>query len=55
METDDIALFDVWTSRWKDLVSFEVVEIGQKPEGNSGETARDGCSRRPAPEAVAGR
>ena len=31
METDDPSLFRVWTDRWKDLVSFEVVEIGKKP------------------------
>ena len=33
METDDAALFDIWISRWKDLVKFEVVEIGTKPDG----------------------
>jgi hypothetical protein len=31
METEDAALFDVWTDRWKDLVSFEIIEIGEKP------------------------
>ena len=30
METDAPALFGVWTSKWKDLVGFEVVEIGEK-------------------------
>jgi hypothetical protein len=30
METDAPALFTVWTERWKDLVSFEVIEIGAK-------------------------
>ena len=28
---DDPSLFRVWTNRWKDLVSFEVIEIGEKP------------------------
>ncbi len=28
METDDPSLFDAWTSRWSDLVEFEVIEIG---------------------------
>jgi hypothetical protein len=27
METDDPALFDAWTRRWDDLVSFEVVPV----------------------------
>jgi hypothetical protein len=27
METDDPALFDAWTARWADLVSFEVVPV----------------------------
>ena len=31
MATDDPSLFRVWTDRWKDLVSFEVIEIGEKP------------------------
>jgi hypothetical protein len=24
METDDAALFDVWTANWNDLVEFEI-------------------------------
>lgn len=31
METDQPSLFAAWTHRWKDLVSFEVVELGEKP------------------------
>ncbi len=31
METDDPSLLQVWTERWKDLVSFEVIELGEKP------------------------
>src|SRR6266566_5026120 len=31
METDDPSLFRVWTERWKDLVSFELIGIGEKP------------------------
>jgi hypothetical protein len=27
METDDPALFDAWTARWADLVSFEIVPV----------------------------
>jgi Protein of unknown function (DUF3303) len=27
METSDPALFDVWTGRWGDLVSFEIVPV----------------------------
>jgi len=39
METDDPSLFAAWTDRWKDLVSFEVIEIGEKP--NEGGAAVD--------------
>ena len=38
METDDPSLFRVWTERWKDLVSFEVIEISEKPD--EGDVAR---------------
>ena len=31
METNDPSLFGVWIEQWKDLVSFEVIEIGAKP------------------------
>ena len=27
MRTDDAALFDEWTGRWKDLAEFEVVPV----------------------------
>jgi Protein of unknown function (DUF3303) len=27
METDDPALFGVWTERWSDLVAFEIVPV----------------------------
>ena len=27
METDDLALFDEWTSNWSDLMEFEVVPV----------------------------
>lgn len=27
METEDPALFEAWTSRWSDLVDFEVVPV----------------------------
>jgi Protein of unknown function (DUF3303) len=32
METNDPALFDRWMDCWKDLVRFEIVELGEKPE-----------------------
>jgi hypothetical protein len=32
METHDPSLFDRWMDSWKDLVSFEIVELGEKPE-----------------------
>jgi len=31
METEDASLFDRWVDCWKDLVEFEIVEIGEKP------------------------
>jgi hypothetical protein len=27
METDDVALFDAWTSNWDDLMEFEIVPV----------------------------
>ena len=32
METNDRALFDRWMECWKDLVRFEIVELGEKPQ-----------------------
>jgi len=31
METEDASLFDRWVDCWKDLVEFEIVELGEKP------------------------
>ena len=31
METNDRALFDPWIAAWRDLVEFEIVELGAKP------------------------
>jgi len=31
METTDFSLFKVWADKWKDLVGFEVIAIGEKP------------------------
>jgi hypothetical protein len=31
METNYPALFDPWMDCWKDLVRFEIVELGEKP------------------------
>jgi hypothetical protein len=35
METDDPALFDDWTGRWRDLVSFEVVPVISSAEASA--------------------
>ncbi len=32
METEDFSLFNQWIRNWNDLVKFEIVELGQKPE-----------------------
>ena len=32
METDDRSLFDAWVDCWKDLVRFEIIELGEKPK-----------------------
>jgi hypothetical protein len=32
METNDPSLFDEWTDAWKDLVRFEIIELGKKPD-----------------------
>lgn len=31
METEDTRLFESWAENWKDLVDFEIIEIGEKP------------------------
>ncbi|HXX36251.1 MAG TPA: DUF3303 family protein [Thermodesulfobacteriota bacterium] len=31
MEAADFSLFGVWLENWKDLLSIEVIEIGEKP------------------------
>ena len=31
METNEASLFQDWMEHWKDLVSIEVVELGDKP------------------------
>ena len=31
METAEPSLFDIWIDNWKDLVRFEIVELGEKP------------------------
>ena len=31
METNDPLLFKLWTDSWSDLVSFEIIELGDKP------------------------
>lgn len=33
VEAADRKLIDEWIVRWSDLVSFEVIEIGDKPDG----------------------
>ena len=32
METNDRSLFDRWMESWKDLVAFEIIELGEKPD-----------------------
>ena len=32
METSDRSLFDAWIDHWKDLVQFEIIELGEKPK-----------------------
>ena len=31
METNDRSLVDRWMECWKDLVRFEIIELGEKP------------------------
>ena len=31
METSDRSLFEAWVDCWKDLVRFEIIELGEKP------------------------
>ena len=33
METNGPSLFRVWSEHWKDLVTIEVIELGEKPAG----------------------
>ncbi len=35
METEDRSLFSAWTEHWNDLVEFEIVELGEKPQKNT--------------------
>ena len=35
METEKYELFETWTGKWKDLIRFEIVEIGDKPAKRS--------------------
>lgn len=32
METSEPTLFDTWITNWEDLASFEVIELGDKPQ-----------------------
>jgi Protein of unknown function (DUF3303) len=32
MEAADYSLFTVWIQNWKDLMEFEIVELGDKPK-----------------------
>lgn len=34
MEADSPALFDQWTAEWRDLVSFEIIELDDRVEQN---------------------
>jgi hypothetical protein len=35
METVDSSLFAVWIDCWNDLVKFEIVELGEKPNADA--------------------
>ena len=35
METEDPKLFESWTKNWGDLASFEIIEIGDKPNSDA--------------------
>ena len=35
METDDYATFEAWMPYWADLVEFEIVELGAKPQNET--------------------
>jgi Protein of unknown function (DUF3303) len=39
METSEPALFDVWTERWADLVSFEIVPVVTSADAAARHTA----------------
>ncbi len=42
METDDPALFDVWTGYWQDLVTFDVYPVvGSAEAGEAARIVRD--------------
>ena len=32
METNDQTLFPQWTRLWDDIVAYEIIEIGEKPQ-----------------------
>ena len=36
METDDASLFEQWTSRWDDLVEFEIVPVMSSADAAGG-------------------
>jgi len=31
MQSDTVERFEHWTALWRDLVEFEIIELGQKP------------------------
>ena len=35
METDDPETFVSWIKNWKDLVEFEIIELGEKPNSDN--------------------
>lgn len=35
VEATNSSLIDEWIERWTDLVSFEVIQIGDKPDGSN--------------------
>ena len=47
MESSDPSLFQAWMENWMDLVTIEVIEIGEKPT-RKGEASAPGSGSAPA-------
>ena len=40
MQTEDVALFDLWVEQWQDLVDFEIVHVRTSAEASAVITPR---------------